>query len=470
MNVSVHVNVGPDEVVVVQHNSAPDKLFHVPRPDDDEHEEAEEGNASESDESEEPMVRDMSYALPPQTPPAGNPVSRMSSIRSTRSARMHFAWDEGVESLPPKMLSRVRFADQHEEEDSGSAQLGEEATRDQNTHPELPATLPVPQKNTFVHFGSEITMGAPLFVHYKTYPLSAREARLLALAGGMERQSSGALEPDVQAELSASEWQPSCSRVYSWMTATPGDDAIGMLPTMSGSSRPSDSFCFSTVETLRGAAVASGADMDRSSLPRAAFQRPCSWTSATPMSPQRTMSSLGSGGVGTTQAAGENRFGFGRQASPPDVEPPPADNASPLSTASSGSWCSADSPLSDVGDADDVDAICYLTRGDALDRRCVQAPAELAGEGQLALSSVLWCARAGLPSLGARTCARGCCVPCLMQTKYFSGKALEPCKFGVLCNRCHVRHSQEAMQAVQKQMRAMRKQKRATGAATSGGA
>lgn len=135
--------------------------------------------------------------------------------------------------------------------------------------------------------------------------------------------------------------------------------------------------------------------------------------------------------------------------------------ASPAGSLSSrSSWHSADGPgfahPAAESDTDDVEILAW--KGLGLDR-CLFLPQQErgAGEDPLRLSRLLACRKAGLKNLGAQLHVRGRCVPCLMQCRWTAGRCQEPCRFGLLCNRCHEPHAEEELQRVQVQMRRLRK-------------
>lgn len=128
------------------------------------------------------------------------------------------------------------------------------------------------------------------------------------------------------------------------------------------------------------------------------------------------------------------------------------------SASSDGSWHSADSA---AGTDFLVCEPCVIWKGEGLDRNAFLPQEEMDGQDRMRLSSLLACK---LPdgrqaNLGARVHALGRCVPCLMQCRFTSGRCKEPCRFGLLCNRCHEPHSEEELQKIQAQMRRLRKHK-----------
>lgn len=110
---------------------------------------------------------------------------------------------------------------------------------------------------------------------------------------------------------------------------------------------------------------------------------------------------------------------------------------------------------------EDADAELVVWRGIGLDRNSFLPQDEMEGQDAMRLSTLLCCRKADgqLANLGARMHALGRCVPCLMQCRFVGGRCKEPCRFGLLCNRCHEPHSEEELQKIQTQMRRLRKQK-----------
>jgi len=81
------------------------------------------------------------------------------------------------------------------------------------------------------------------------------------------------------------------------------------------------------------------------------------------------------------------------------------------------------------------------------------------------LGPALAARRGCLPSIGSAGHGAGRCYPCLMEAWQHAGKAAVPCKFGLLCGRCHENHSEEQLRELRKQQRRQRAPKVARGRA-----
>merc|ERR1712151_1207826 len=72
----------------------------------------------------------------------------------------------------------------------------------------------------------------------------------------------------------------------------------------------------------------------------------------------------------------------------------------------------------------------------------------------LKLSLALAAKRQGLSSIGGLGHAAGSCCPCLMDSWHRSGKsAREPCKWGLMCIRCHEDHDPREVAIFRRQRR-----------------
>lgn len=130
-------------------------------------------------------------------------------------------------------------------------------------------------------------------------------------------------------------------------------------------------------------------------------------------------------------------------------------------TGSSSSDASWHSSAGSAAGVEDLEAEVVIWRGDGLERDQFVPQDEMEGQDSMRLTCLLNCrtAEGKLANLGARVHTEGRCVPCLMQCRYTAGRCKEPCRFGLLCNRCHENHSEEELQKIQAQMRRLRKHK-----------
>lgn len=134
-----------------------------------------------------------------------------------------------------------------------------------------------------------------------------------------------------------------------------------------------------------------------------------------------------------------------------------------LSPSSCGSWGSADSPLapgagsSPSSPGGSSSTTFALWRGDGLDRVEVLPKDDVSGQDAVRLSSVLACKSQALASVGAQAHGAGRCVPCLMQVRWNTRRCGAPCRFGILCNRCHEPHTMDELERAQAQMRKQRR-------------
>jgi len=71
------------------------------------------------------------------------------------------------------------------------------------------------------------------------------------------------------------------------------------------------------------------------------------------------------------------------------------------------------------------------------------------------LSQTLTLRRQGLQSVGAMMHEKGQCCPCLMQTLHETGNGFnnEPCRFGLLCSRCHETHDKKDIRDLRSECR-----------------
>jgi len=72
----------------------------------------------------------------------------------------------------------------------------------------------------------------------------------------------------------------------------------------------------------------------------------------------------------------------------------------------------------------------------------------------VSVSLALQAKRAGLKSIGGLRHADGSCCMCLMESWHQAGKAdREPCKWGLMCGRCHEEHDPQEVAAFRRQRR-----------------
>lgn len=136
------------------------------------------------------------------------------------------------------------------------------------------------------------------------------------------------------------------------------------------------------------------------------------------------------------------------------------DSGEESDASSRGSWCS------DASEASAGTAQVVVWRGMGLDRNSFLPQEEMAGQEAMRFSTLLQCRRVDgqLYNIGAQLHDEGRCVPCLMQCRFVGNRCAEPCRFGLLCNRCHEPHTEEELQKIQAQMRRLRKSKGGGGA------
>jgi len=110
-----------------------------------------------------------------------------------------------------------------------------------------------------------------------------------------------------------------------------------------------------------------------------------------------------------------------------------------------------------------------LGAGDAAKRNTMEPDPQYEmhqSAASLKLSSVLEVKRRGLQSIGSLAHASGECCPCLMTSWYHEKKAIgEPCKFGLMCGRCHEEHDPKEVTAFRRQRRREARRLRASAGA-----
>jgi len=100
-----------------------------------------------------------------------------------------------------------------------------------------------------------------------------------------------------------------------------------------------------------------------------------------------------------------------------------------------------------------------------LNRNQMHAPSSAAATDAVPLSKVMEGKRCGHKSVGSSGHSIGQCIPCLMEVRYQAGKCPEPCRYELLCGRCHEAHTEEELQKIQAKMRKLKKKGGAPSAA-----